>query len=105
MIGTSMFSCLFDSAAHALRKNGCPEKAMVGRAIAAEIQWNISRVASAAPDQTDTDKSMTFMLAKPATASRISNSRPARSLAVAFRVPASNSCASNPKPSTSSFMS
>ena len=82
-----MLSCPLRNAAQALRKNGTPEKAIAGRVIAAEIQWNISRVASSAPDQTDTDKSMTFMLANPATASRIKRSRPARSLAVAFSVP------------------
>ena len=89
-----MLSCRLLSAAQALRKNGWPEKAIVGRAIAAESQWKRSRVASAAPDQTDTDKSITFMLAKPATASRISSSRPARSFAVALSVPGSSSCAS-----------
>ena len=67
VIGTSMFSRPPRSAAQALRKKGWPEKAMAGSAIAAEIQWNMSRVASAAPDQTATDSSMTFIAAKPAT--------------------------------------
>ena len=67
---------------------------MVGRAISAEIQWNRSRVASAAPDHTATDNSMMFIIAKPATPRRISNSRPAFSVAVVDRMLASSSCAS-----------
>ena len=37
-------------------------------AISADIQWNRSRVEASAPDQTDTDKSMMFIAAKPDTA-------------------------------------
>ena len=82
-MGTSMFSRRAFSADHALRKKGCAEKAMAGKTMAAEIQWNMSRVAASAPDQTDTDRSITFIDAKPATAMRIRRSRPARSVAVA----------------------
>ena len=60
----------------------------------ADIRWNMSRVGPSAPDQTATDKSMMFIMAKPATPSRISNSRPWRSVSVMDRVPASSSCAS-----------
>jgi hypothetical protein len=63
-------------------------------AMAAEIQWNRSRVASFRPDQTATDRSMTFIIEKPATPSRISSSRPCRSVSVADSRPASSSCAS-----------
>ncbi len=75
-IGTSMFSRPTRSALHAFLKNGMPENATVGKAIAAETQCIRSRVASVAPDQTDTDSSITFIAAKPATASRASKSRP-----------------------------
>jgi len=105
VIGTSMLSRPWRSATHALRKNGTPEKAIAGSAIAAEIQWNMSRVTSSAPAQTETESSITFIAAKPATASRISRSRPARSVAVALSVPASSSCASKPSPSTSARIS
>ncbi len=91
-----MFSRAARSAPQALRKNGCAENAMVGSAIAALIQWNMSRVASAAPDQTATDSSITFIIAKPATPSRISSSRPVRSTCVPASVAASSSCASQP---------
>ena len=49
---------------------------------------------SAAPDQTDTDSSITFIEAKPATASRINRSRPALSFWVAARAVRSSSWAS-----------
>ncbi len=88
-----MFSRRAERAVSALLKKGWAEKAMVGNVIAAEIQWNISRVVSAAPDQTDTDNSMTFIMAKPATASRTSKARPAVSVAVLDSIPASSSCA------------
>jgi hypothetical protein len=35
------------------RKKGRPAEAIAGRASSAESQWNSSRVASLAPDQTD----------------------------------------------------
>ena len=95
-----MFRCRAFRARPALMKKGWAQKAMAGRVIAALIQWNRSRVASAAPDQTETDSSITFIEANPATARRISNSRPRRSVAVAAMVPASSSCASYPTPST-----
>ncbi|EKD61047.1 MAG: hypothetical protein ACD_54C00424G0004 [uncultured bacterium] len=75
-------------------KNGCPEKITVGIAIAAEIQWNMSRVAPSAPDHTATDNSITFIIEKNATPSRISRSRPCLSVSVALNSPASSSCAS-----------
>ena len=62
-IGTSMFSRRPDSAPQPLLKKGCAEKATVGSAIAAEIQWNRSRVASVAPDQTATESSITLAAA------------------------------------------
>ena len=68
--------------AQALRKKGWPEKATVGTAMIAEIRWNRSRVASVAPDQTATDSSMMFIMLNPATPSRISRSRPCRSVSV-----------------------
>ena len=61
------------SAANALVKNGSPATAAAGSAIKAEIQWKRSRVSAvmsdALPAQTATDSSMTFIAAKPATAS------------------------------------
>ncbi len=55
----------------ALSKKGRPAKAAVGRAISAESQWKKSRVVGsislALPDQTETESSMMFMAAKPAT--------------------------------------
>ena len=95
-IGTSMFNRPARNAVQACLKNGCAENAMVGNAIAAEIQWNMSRVGPSAPDQTATDNSITFIAANPATASRISRSRPALSVSVARKAVASSSCASNP---------
>ena len=89
-----MFSRPARSAETALRKKGWAEKATVGSTMAAEIQWNRSRVGPSAPDQTAMDSSMTFIAAKPATASRISRSRPARSLARADSAVLSSSCAS-----------
>ena len=91
------------SEAQAERKKGCPAKTSVGSVIAAEIQWNRSRVASSAPDQTAKDRIMTFIIAKAATPSRISNSRPARSVAVVDRRPGSSSCAGNPAPFSASI--
>ena len=41
---------------------------MAGSAISAESQWKRSRVASSAPDQTETESSMMLPAAKPATA-------------------------------------
>ena len=63
-IGTSMPSRPRRRLAQAERKNGCPAKITVGMAMAAEIQWNMSRVASSAPDQTATDSSITFIIEK-----------------------------------------
>ena len=79
-------------------KKGWPAKITVGSAMAAEIQWNRSRVASPAPDQTATDSSMTFIMLNPATPSRISRSRPCLSVSVALSRPGSSSCASYPTP-------
>ncbi len=62
--------------------------------MAALIQCIMSRVTPSAPDQTATDRSMTFIIAKNATASRIKRSRPARSAAVVASTPGSSSCAS-----------
>ena len=95
-IGTSIPSRPTRSDAHALRKNGCPAKATVGSAIIADIQWNKVRVASSAPDQTATDSSMTFIIAKPDTPSRSSRSRPCASLSPDDRASLSSSCASWP---------
>src|SRR3546814_7893465 len=44
-------------------------------AIAADSQWNRSRVAPLAPDQTDTDSSMMFIIANPETATARSSAR------------------------------
>ncbi len=74
-------------------KKGWPAKASVGSAMAAEIQWKRSRVAASAPDQTATDRSMMFIIAKPATPSRIRRSRPRLSVSVTDRRPGSSSCA------------
>ena len=93
------------SEAQAERKKGCPAKTSVGSVIAAEIQWNRSRVASSAPDQTAKDSSMTFIIANPATPSRISRSRPARSVAVVDRRPGSSSCAGKPAPFSAAIRS
>ena len=49
---------------------------------------------ASAPDQTATDRSMTFIIAKPDTPSRINRSRPARSVSVAATASGSSSCAS-----------
>ena len=100
-----MFKRLTRSAVQALAKKGCAAKPIAGSAMAAEIQWNMSRVASEAPDQTDTDNSITFMDAKPATASRISRSRPALSFWVALSAVASSSCASYPFAASSGIRS
>ena len=75
-IGTSIPSRPTRSADQADLKNGWPQKITVGMAIRAEIQWNISRVAASAPDQTATDRSMMFIMAKKATPNRIKSSRP-----------------------------
>ena len=82
------------SEVQALAKKGCPQKATVGSAMAPLIQWNRSRVAASAPDQTATDRIMMFIIAKPDTPIRISRSRPTRSAVVAARAPGSSSCAS-----------
>ncbi len=75
-IGTSMLSAPRDSAFTAEEKNGRPAKAMAGRPISAEIQWNRSRVAASAPDHTETDRSMMLPAANPAIASAINSARP-----------------------------
>ena len=71
-IGTSMLSARLLSAPSALVKNGRPENAAAGSAMSADSQWNMSRVSGvmseALPAHTDTDKSITFIAAKPATA-------------------------------------
>jgi hypothetical protein len=77
-----MFSRRPTSAASAERKKGMPEKAIAGRAIRAEIQCMRSRVAASAPDHTEIDSSITFIAAKPATASRASRSRPTLSRSI-----------------------
>ena len=48
-------------------KKGCPTKITVGSAMAPEIQWKRSRVAASAPDQTATERSITFIIEKKAT--------------------------------------
>ena len=72
-IGTSMLSAPARSARQALTKNGRPAKAAAGNAISAEAQWKKSRVSGvmslALPAHTETDSSMMFIAAKPATAS------------------------------------
>ena len=90
-IGTSMFSRFTRSALHALVKNGWAENATIGSAIPALTQWNRSRVASDAPDQTATDRSITFIMPKNATPSRIRSSRERLSVSVAINAPASSS--------------
>lgn len=71
-IGTSMLRERRLSAPNALVKNGRPAKAAAGKAINAEIQWNMSRVSDVISDKlpahTDTDNSITFIAEKPATA-------------------------------------
>ncbi len=78
----------------ALRKNGQAAKATAGRAIAAETQCSRSRVVSEAPAQTATERSMTFIEAKPATPMRASRSRPSASLRVESSTAASSGRAS-----------
>jgi len=95
-IGTSIPSRPTRSRAQAARKNGWPAKATVGSAIIADSRWNMSRVTSAAPDQTATDSSMMFIIAKNATASRISRSRPVWSASVADSATMSSGSASYP---------
>ncbi len=81
-IGTSMLSRPTRSASQACLKKGCAENAMIGSEIAAETQWNRSRVASAAPDHTAMDRIITFIMPNPATPSRISMLRELFSVAV-----------------------
>ena len=66
-----------------MRKKGCAAKATAGSAMAAETQCIRSRVEPSAPDQTETESSMTFIEAKPATAMRARRSRPSASMRVA----------------------
>ena len=94
-MGTSMFTRPARKAPHAEAKKGTAENARAGSAIAAETQWNITRVTSPAPDQTATEIAITFIIAKPATAARARRRRPASSLA-GRRAVASSSCASKP---------
>ncbi len=100
-----MFKRAARRAVQALLKKGCAENPTAGNVIAALIQWNRSRVASDAPDQTDTDNNITFIIANPATARRINKSRPALSVLVAAIVPASSSCASYPARANTVIMS
>ena len=79
-IGTSMLSRRDPQRATRRAEERLARRRHRRQAIAAEIQWNRSRVASSAPDQTATDSSITFIIAKTATASRISRSRPCRSV-------------------------
>ena len=95
-IGTSIPNRPARKDAHADRKNGWPEKATVGRAMTAEIRWNMSRVAAVAPDQTATDSSMMFIIAKNAMPRRINRSRDWRSFSVPDRATISSGSASNP---------
>ena len=81
-IGKSMPSRPRRTPASAERKKGWPENSTVGIAMAPEIRWKMSRVASEAPDHTATDSSITFIIAKNATPRRISRSRPMRSFSV-----------------------
>ena len=74
-IGTSILVRPRRSALHADAKKGRPDQAMAGTAISADSQWNRSRLLSAAPDQTLTDSSMTFIAANPAMASALSRRR------------------------------
>ena len=90
-IGTSMLTRPCFSPPQAEAKKGWPTKTTVGSAMAAEIQWNMSRVAASAPDQTAIDKSMMFIIAKPATPIRIKRSRPRLSVSVAESMPGSSS--------------
>ena len=84
-IGTSMSRRRARRARRALAKKGCAAKAVAGSAMAAEIQCMRSRVEPSAPDQTETEKSITFIEAKPATAMRARRSRPSASTRVASR--------------------
>lgn len=82
-IGTSMLSRRAARAEKAERRKGLPAYAAAGSAMSADSQWKKSRVSDempdALPDQTETDNSMTFIIAKPATASERSSSLPAAS--------------------------
>src|SRR3546814_10682944 len=64
--------------------------------MAADSQWNRSRVAPLAPDQTDTDSSMMFIIAKPATATARSNARLSDAPPSTSAGPPPIGCASNP---------
>ena len=75
-----MFSRARRNADSALCQNGAEVKQTVGRAIAAEIQCRKLRVSPSAPDQIETESSMTFIIAKPATASRTNRARASGSL-------------------------
>ena len=67
---------------NALRKNGWPANAAAGRTISAESQWKKSRVSGvmslASPAQIETESSITFIAAKPATARQRNNHRACR---------------------------
>ena len=67
------------------RRPGPNRRARAGRS-AAEIQWNRSRVAGSAPDQTETESSMMLLAAKPATARARRSSEKASSFASALDV-------------------
>src|SRR3546814_9583040 len=69
LLGTYMLVCPWRRACHTDLKHTRPEKASVGSAIAADSQWNRSRVSPAAPDHTEIESPMMFIAAKPATAS------------------------------------
>ena len=101
-IGTSMLSRLAPSAARALAKNGCAAKATVGKAIRAEIRWKKSRVTSAAPDQTATESSIRFIIAKPDTPSRIRSAFAPASASTGASIAASSSSAGQPARVTAS---
>ncbi len=60
----------------------------------AESQWNSARDDPPAPDQTETESSMTFIAAKPATASARSSFAEARQRSLAAL--SDSGCASNP---------
>ncbi len=69
------------AAAQALAKKGCAANSAAGSAMEAEIQCRKVRVSPTAPDHTATDRSITFIAAKPAIPSRSSSARPVGSAA------------------------
>ena len=77
-----------DGAPGAAGRTAGPHRPPAGSAISAESQWKKSRVScamSAAPDHTETDSSMMFIAAKPATARHLISQRAWRASSASAR--------------------